>query len=693
MPEEIKESQSLSNEIQEIMRTLVSAIRAVKLYPPNNPVYSQSVKKSYEVLEHHLAFSPDYVVGVQKTFFTYRHTPVGKDGQLNRAIAQDLFAKGIREIVFSSGVKEEELMDLCRGLALSSEELAMRNGITSILWEKGTQHIKVTEAGLDEVITTKTEIPKENKASASETFAAKKKITFPGRTLVLDSLVDEPSAFAASMLELAKLTKAPHETVEERLYALYQEAGRKIQEEHANNSEGMFESLAKSVLSLESPYREALIAGQLYRDLDNELTNLVGNQEAVMDQQFPSDLHEIQTGRFSESWTPKEVATLLKRSSSRKSTPSGPPSPEDAEVIPLPKDLGVIVKELGEYTAEEMETLKTLGESGMESDIIDAAIRTLINLIPLMKKNADPGQRTKEMTLFSGLVRQLEDMLGYIMKKKDYVTATRIIRAFRMPVDPAFRPRLAEALKKTASKPVIGVAISDLRKHHKDTPEYHAAYDYLSNVERETTEVLLELLAEEKDRTARIFYLNLVKDIGKNQIDLLGESLSDGRWYFVRNVVSILGENKTDQALAFLRKAADHNNIRIRQEVIKGLLAMGGKKAAGVLAKFLRDKDVDVQITAVHAFADLPGISVEESTPLVTFLEGRQLRKKDQELTMEAIKSLGKIGGREAAKFLGRYMRIRWWKSRKLQQELSDVARRSIDEIMRRTGDGGRTAR
>ncbi len=693
MPEEVKQSDALSNEIQEIMRTLISAIRAVKLYPPNNPIYAQSVKKSHEVLTLHLASSPDYIVGVQKTFFTYRHTPVGKDGQLNKAIAQDLFAKGVREIVFSTGLKEEELMDLCKGLALSSEQLAMRNGITSILWEKGTQHIKVTEAGLDEVITTKTEIPKEEKAeSSSEALAAQKK-GFPGRTLVLDGLMAEPSEFAASMLELAKLTKAPHETVEERLYALYQEAGKKIQKEHANESEAMFESLAKSVLTLESPYREALIAGQLYRDLDTELIELAGSGEGGMDQQFPSDLHELQTGRFSGSWNVKEVATLLKKSTARTKTPSGPPSPADAEVIPLPKDLAVIAKELGEYTSEEMETLKILGESGMESDIIEGAIRTLIYLVPLMKKTANASERTKEMTLFSGLVRQLEEMLGYILKKKDYATAARIIRAFRMPVDPAFRPRLAEALKKTASKPIISAAIGDLRKHHKETPEYQAAYDYLSNVERETTEVLLDLLAEEKDRTARIFYLNLVKDIGKNQIDLLGESLSDGRWYFVRNVVSILGESKTDQALAFLRKAADHDNVRIRQEVIKGLLAIGGKKAAAVLAKFLRDKDADVQVTAIHAFADLPGIGAEESAPLLSFLEGRSLKRKEQELTLEAIKALGKIGGREAAAFLGGYMRIRWWKSRKLQQELSDAGRRSIDEIKRRMGDGGRTAR
>ncbi len=688
MVDEAKQSESLSNEIQEIMRTLVSAIRAVKLYPPNNPIYSQSVKKSYEILAQHLASSSDYVVGVQKTFFSYRQIPVGKDGQLNKAIAQDLFTKGLREIVFSAGITEAELMDLCRGLALSSEELAMRNGIASILWEKGTEHIKVTEAGLDEVITSK-----EQQTGAGAAPEAKKKMVFPGRTLVLDDLMDEPSAFAASMLELAKLTKAPHETVEERLYALYQEAGKKIREEHANDSEAMFESLAKSVLSLESPYREALVAGQLYRDLDADLAELATSQAPGMDQQFPSDLHEIQTGRFSESWTVKEVSTLLKRSSSRKSVPTGPPSPADAEVSPLPKDLAEIAKELGEYTTEEMETLKILAGSGMESDIIDAAIRTLINLVPLVKRTADPSQRTKEMTLFSGVVRQLEEMLGYVLKKKNYMLATRILRAFRMPVDPAFKPRLAEALKKTASKTVINVAIGDLRKYHRDAPEYQAAYDYLTSVERETTEVLLDLLAEEKDRTVRLFYLNLVKDIGKNQIDLLGESLSDGRWYFVRNVVSILGESKGEQALAFLRKAADHNNVRIRQEVIKGLLAIGGKKAAAVLAKFLRDKDTDVQITAIHAFADFPGIAAEESAPLVSYLEGRRLTKKEQELTLEAIKTLGKIGGRDSAAFLGGYLRIRWWKSRKLQRELRDAAQRSIDEITRRTGNVGRTAR
>jgi len=263
-----------------------------------------------------------------------------------------------------------------------------------------------------------------------------------------------------------------------------------------------------------------------------------------------------------------------------------------------------------------------------------------------------------------------------------------IVRAFQKPVDSDFKPRMTEALKKTASRSILVTAISDIRKYTKSSPEYKAAYTYLSSVEREATEVLLELLAEEKDRATRISLLDLVKELGKNQLALLGEHLSDGRWYFVRNIVSILGDSKTDQAINFLRKAADHPNVRIRQEVIKGLISFGGKKAASVLAKCLRDSDVDIQLMTIRAFADFQGIGAEEARPLMDFLEGRPLRTKELDLTIEAIKAIGKIGGRDAAEFLKAYTVVRWWKPRKLQVERRNAASRAIEEIMRRQGNG-----
>jgi hypothetical protein len=75
------------------------------------------------------------------------------------------------------------------------------------------------------------------------------------------------------------------------------------------------------------------------------------------------------------------------------------------------------------------------------------------------------------------------------------------------------------------------------------------------------------------------------------------------------------------------------------------------------------------------------------------FLEQRGITKKqqDNEITHEAVRTLGKIGGQGSIAFLKRYERIRWWRSRKPQVALRSVAREAIEEIEKRTTDAGRT--
>ncbi|HTG01581.1 MAG TPA: HEAT repeat domain-containing protein [Nitrospirota bacterium] len=674
------------------MRNLISAIRAVKLYPPNNPIYSQSVAKAHESLVRFFSAEPDYRMSVQKTAFAYRKTAaLGKDAQLNKAIAQDLYGKGIREIVFLAGMTENELMTMCKALALPPEELAMKSGISSILWEKDAKHIKVTEAGLDEVIATKSEEAWKPQDRAGRESTEEKKPEFEGRTLVLGGLLDDPTGFGARMLELAKQTKSEQETVEERLYSLYQEAGRKIEQENPDQTDTMFEGLAKSVLSLDPQFRDSLVAGKLYGELDAEMA---GEANLNPDLQLPSELHEIQSSRFSSAWTVEQVAVLLKKSASRKIV--SPPAKSLAERLkaaPIARDLASVAQELATYGAEEMNALKALAETGMESDIIDATVRTLLYLLKVVKNPWLNRPTEKDAQLFSGVVHQLEDMVSFTLAKKNYELATDIVHKLQDIKDPVFAQRIADTVKKTSSKSVVTAAVRELRKYTKDAPEYQIAHAYLSSMEKQTTKVLLELLAEENDRASRIFLLDLVKDFGKNHVGLLGEHLSDSRWYFVRNVVCILGDNKSDQSLALLRKAADHENIKIRQEVIKGLISIGGKKAASVMVKFLRDKDPDVQLTAIRAYGDFPGMGSEEAVPVMNFLENRILGKKEQDLTVEAIRTLGKIGSREASEFLKKYLKISWWKSRKLQRGLRDAAASALEDIARRKSDGGTAKR
>ncbi len=691
MTAEAKTPELLPPEVHDIMRNLVSAIRAIKLYPQNNPLYSQSVKKAHEALDLFLQGMPEFHVEVQKNFLSNMRIPVGKETQLNKAVAQDLFAKGMREIVFSSGLTAGELLGFCEALALPSEELAMKGGISSILWEQGATHIKVTEAGLDEVVTTNIEGADNRSLPDVDASMKKEPVPSAGSSVVLGDLKTDPAGFGKGMIALAKQTQGEGESMEDRLFALYNEAGRKIGSEPPDQRDVLFEGLAKSALSLEQPSRERLIAGKLYAELDAEL---VEEQESEFDQQVPNDLHEIVTGRFSRDWTVPQVTSLLKKSSAKEVMPPvPPPAPDSLEAVLISGNLNDIAKALAEYTPEEMEALKIMGETGKESDIIEAAVRTLIFLLPLVKHAESKTPDAKEIKLFSDVVRQLEDLQSYLLKKRDYDLATLIGRVFSMPVDAAFRPRMAEAIKKTTSGAAIAKTVSDLQTYPKDSREYASAYSFLSIAERKATEVLLELLAEEVKRPTREFLVNLLKDVGKNQLVLIGDQLSDSRWYFVRNIVSILSQSKTDHVIEFLNKVANHKNVRIRQEVVKGLLSIGGKKAAGLLAKFLNDKDPEIQFMAIRGFADLEGIGAPEARFLMTFLEGRPIKMKEREITLDAIKALAKIGGQDASEFLVRYERIRWWKPRKLQEGLRAAAVRAIEEIKRRRGDGERTKR
>jgi len=696
MQKDAKQAETLSPAAQEAMRDLVTAIRVVKIYPPNNPIYSQSIKKASAALTRFLEDAPAYTIGVQKTLFTFEKTPVTGDAQMNRSIAQDLFLKGIREMVFSKDVTESEILTLCKALALSSEEMAIRSGISSFLWEKGASHIKVTEAGLEEVITAETSGGGKGAPGEGDTLAlgeerAKKQLAFTGRTLVLTDVMTNPEGFGASMIELARQTKAEHETVEDRLHSLYQEAGNKVLQEHGDRQEAMFEGLAKSVIALESPHRENLVAGKLYGDLDTEIAGGASTDEI---KQAPSPLQEIRTGRFTNTWNVQQVVTLLKRSVTKMAPPpAAPPSAAELVSQPLLPDLDAIAQDLTEYRPEELEELKSFGAVGMESDIIEAAARTLINLIPLTKDPLRAETSGKTLQLFSGVVHQLEDLLTYLLKKNNYEMATTIIKALHAPVPPEFQPRMLEAQKKTATKTSMQTTINDMRKHNRDSPEYQAAYSYLTTLDRKATEALLDLLAEEKDRNVRLFLLDLVKDIGKNQIALLGEYIADGRWYVVRNIVSILAETKADQVLAYLRKAAENENVQVRQEVIKGVMTMSGKRATSLLAHFLRDPDTNVRITAINALGEREGMLPEDAKPLIELLQELLLNKKDQEMVLEAIKAVGMIGGASAAEFLKGYTRVKWWKPRKLQEERRDAAKRAMHDIARRTGDGGRAAK
>jgi HEAT repeat protein len=186
--------------------------------------------------------------------------------------------------------------------------------------------------------------------------------------------------------------------------------------------------------------------------------------------------------------------------------------------------------------------------------------------------------------------------------------------------------------------------------------------------------------------------MDILKDLGKGQMAVIAQGINDSRWFVVRNIVNILAETGSEQAIPFLEKVLDHKNVHIRQEVIKGLVSIGGKRAASLVARYLMDRDPDIRLMALRSLGTVKGAGPDEAQALMEFLEKRHISKEENDVTIEAIRILGKIGKLDAMTFLERYNKIRWWRSRRPQEEVRAAARATTEEIRRRLDRDGRTS-
>jgi hypothetical protein len=674
----------------EIIHILVTAIRMVKLYPPNNPVYSRSLKDAYTVLSRFLESETALNIGVQKSFFTCKQNPLGKETEANRSIVQDLFAKGIRGITFYAGLTEDEIQGFFETIAMLKEDIAMKSGVVAILMEKNVSNIKVVMAELDGVIrseadsfegvvknTNSDETPKQNEAAFI-------------RTLVLEDQLIDPDEFSANIAERARRTLGEHQTVEDRLVELYQETVDKIRQDHPEDNRKFFLSLAKSILSLEETLRDAIVFGKMYADI---ISKSIEGREAEGEEALPGRFHEVLTGQFASIIDVNQIADLLVQmmTEARNADAAVPSSPDDMISELLPADLPQIVSAISPLTCDDQEMLDVMIKTLSESHDTDVILKTLLSLLPLVKNPEHASPDATEIRQFDSVVRQVEGMLGDLLNQQDYKRVALVIKGLNIPVDPALNPRVMNALAKASSKQFIVSMIHDLHHHDEGSSEYESVYFYLSTMEQKSTEALLEMLADDSaERTPKEknVLMKLLRGIGRNQISLLGEALHDERWHFVNGIINILSEIGSDEAIAALQEAVDNRNVKIKQDVIKTLIQIGGRRAAAILTQFFHSRDEAVQLSAIRGFGELKNIKTEDAKPLITFLQGRSLNKKALPVLLEAIKALGKTGGLSAIELLNTYTKFRWWKPWRYQKELQTAAQSALAELQRRKRNG-----
>ena len=125
----------------DLIRILLKAIKAFKLYQSNNPMLIRHLEELTTKFTTHLDHyqSLNLQVGEYKLFFDGK--PVYENTDMKESLAFLLYKDGVREIRFLRGLEHQEICDFLDVLRRNEQASRLEDDIVTLLWERDLAHI------------------------------------------------------------------------------------------------------------------------------------------------------------------------------------------------------------------------------------------------------------------------------------------------------------------------------------------------------------------------------------------------------------------------------------------------------------------------------------------------------------------------------------------------------------------------
>jgi hypothetical protein len=124
---------------------------------------------------------------------------------------------------------------------------------------------------------------------------------------------------------------------------------------------------------------------------------------------------------------------------------------------------------------------------------------------------------------------------------------------------------------------------------------------------------LLDRLDDEEDRAVRRSILRILGSFADDLIPELLTRLDSSHWYYVRNIVHLLGQSGSEEAVRPLTMQLQHKDARVRREALVALRSLGSQRCIPFVARLLADdappasQDNDqVRVEAARCLARFP---------------------------------------------------------------------------------------
>jgi len=320
---------------------------------------------------------------------------------------------------------------------------------------------------------------------------------------------------------------------------------------------------------------------------------------------------------------------------------------------------------------EEMKVLKERVDVEIQSGFCFHAIGTLFEVMPL----------EREPQGFDPFVPFLNRVVESLLSRGDFKQASQILKQLYILLNSdKFEEWQSNLMKKmiieAGESPRIEIMGNLLKRN--EFSDIKGAFDYFLLLQRNSIPHLCELLGNLSGSKPRRIICDALSKVGKNSIELMAPFLEDKRWYLVRNIVYILGRIGRKEAVPFIGKALQHEDVRVRREALRALGLIGGPEAMQNMIRSLEDQDIKIR---GNAALNLGRMGEEALAPLTERMLSKEFYKREMQEIKAFFKAVGMIRSNHSISLLYSLLEGRKWFGRAKTDEIRTCAVETLVRI------------
>ncbi|MBI3455499.1 MAG: HEAT repeat domain-containing protein [Candidatus Rokubacteria bacterium] len=278
----------------------------------------------------------------------------------------------------------------------------------------------------------------------------------------------------------------------------------------------------------------------------------------------------------------------------------------------------------------------------------------------------------------------LEDMISEALMRDRLPLALRILRLlgqgdqFRPEWLPEHQRRLQLLHRRLAGRSQV-TPLADLLRRSENPGDAGDAAEYLRILGRAAIDEFITILGDEEDGRVRGRMLDVLGALGPDAAPALSARVGDSHWSLARSMIALLTRIGDPAALEAVQRVAKHEHPQVRREVARALATLGGKRALKPLLDYLSDPDDDVRLTAIKLLGTLVDAATVAS--LREFLVTPTRTAADLLVKRDMITALASIGTPEARVVLESIAQRRVWPWRRNELTIRDLASGAVKSM------------